>query len=87
MHIKLQHRSNSSILIKFHNNEYSHKRAKNGNLIDNTCSTIIELVETYNYLGVYIDNRFKWKAHIIRFQKDLRKPALMLFYLSYCSTY
>ena len=47
MPIKRPHLSNNDILIKFHNNECLHKRAKNNNLINGTCNTIIELVETY----------------------------------------
>ena len=51
------HFSHSNILVKFHNNECLHKRAKNSNLIDDTCNTSIEQLETYKYLGVYVDNR------------------------------
>ena len=47
----------------------------------------IELVETYKYLGVDVDSKFKWKTHIINLQKKLRKSAYMLHHLSYCSTY
>ena len=43
MNIKPPLFSNSNVLVKFHSNECLHKRAKNGNLIDDTCSRSIEL--------------------------------------------
>ena len=76
--IKITHLSNSDILIKFHNNECLHKGAKNSNLNDDTCSTVIEQVETYKYLGVYVDNTFKWKAHITSSKETLKICAYAL---------
>ena len=87
MHIRPPHLIQSNIDLIFHNYECLHKRAKNHNITNDICNTNIESVEMYKYLGVYVDNKFKWKTHIINLQKKLRKSANMLHYLSYCSTY
>ena len=49
IHIKKPHFSNRNVIVKFHI-ECLHKRVKNSNLMDDTCSTSIEQVESYKYL-------------------------------------
>ena len=72
MHIRPPHFKNSNITIKFHDTDCLHKI----NIINNnhdTCNTLIELVDTYKYLGVYVDHHFKWKTQVENVQKKLRK--------------
>ena len=86
MHIRPPHFKKSNITIKFHDTDCLHKI----NIINNnhdTCNTLIELVDTYKYLGVYVDHHFKWKTQVENVQKKLRKTAYMLYHLSNCSTF
>ncbi|XP_046812429.1 putative uncharacterized protein DDB_G0282133 [Lucilia cuprina] len=83
MHIKPRHFIDTDIKIKFHDMNCLH----NINNINDTCTTYIELVTTYKYLGVYVDNNFKWNTHVDYLQKKLRKSAFMLYHLSNCATY
>lgn len=83
MHIKPPHLNNTSIQIKFHDRECLH----NKNSTNDTCNTYIEVVNSYKYLGVYIDSSFKWNLHVENIQKKLRKSAYALYHLSNCATY
>ena len=56
----------------------SSQKGKNPNITNDLCDTNIELVKTYKYLGIYVDNMFKWKTHVINLQKKLRKSVYML---------
>ena len=87
MHIRPPHLLQLNIDLIFHNYECLHRRAKNLNITNDISNTNIELVEIYKYLGVYVDNKFKWKTHLIYLQKKLRKSAYILHHLSYCSSY
>lgn len=87
MHIKAPHLSTSNIDLKFHNTQclhYNKNRDPNNN---DSCSTTIEMVENYKYLGIYIDRHFKWKTHIEYLQKKLRTASYMLYHLSNCTSY
>ena len=75
----------SNIDLIFHNYECLHRRVKNLNKTNDMYNTNIEVVEKYKYLGVFVDNKSKWKNHIINLQKKLHKFAYMPHYLSYCS--
>lgn len=88
MHFRPRHISEININITFHNTECLHKSYNNNiSTIDDDCSTQIELVSTYKYLGVHLDSHFKWKLHIDSLQKKLRKSAYALYHLSNCSPY
>ncbi|XP_037827190.1 uncharacterized protein LOC119615183 [Lucilia sericata] len=89
MHIKPRHLIDTPIVIKFHDTSCLHKRAQNLYSLGNpeTCTTNIELVKTYKYLGVYVDNCFKWKPQINEIRKKLRKASYVLYHLSNCATY
>lgn len=87
MHIKPKHLINSNIKIKFHNYECLHQQCINYHNFQEKCTTEIEVVQSYKYLGVYVDSSFKWKIHIENVRKKLRKSAYMLYHLSNCSTY
>ena len=84
MHIKPRHLPNHDVKIKFHTQECLH----NTNLPNvDTCTTIIEMVKTFKYLGVYVDENFKWLTHIQDLRKKLRKAAYSLFHLSNCTPF
>lgn len=86
MHIKPPHFRYVNIKLIFHSTECLHKNklsAFNYNI--DQCSTTIEIVNTFKYLGVHVDQNFKWKTHIEEVRKKLRKAAYMLHHLSYCS--
>ena len=83
MHIKPPHFNYTPIKIKFHNIDCLH----NQNNISDTCTSYIEAVSSYKYLGVFVDSHFKWNTHVENLQKKLRKSAYSLFHLSNCATY
>lgn len=87
MHIRPRHFPQTNIKLIFHNTECLHKIKDNNNTPMDTCSTYIELVSTYKYLGVHLDNHFKWKTHIDDLQKKLRKSSYALYHLSNCAPY
>lgn len=47
---------------------------------------VIEVVESYKYLGVIIDSHFIWDKHIDKLRSDLKKALFAMFYLSSYST-
>ena len=51
------------------------------------CSTKIEVVETYKYLGVYLDDHLKWKVHAQHLQNKLRQSAYALYNLGDSAPY
>lgn len=85
MHIKPPHLATYNINLKFHDYQCLH----NSNILSNTdtCSSIIEIVKTYKYLGVYVDENFKWLTQIQELRKKLRKSAYSLFHLSNCANF
>lgn len=87
MHIKPPHLQSSSIELTFHNIECLHNKVNNTINFNETCTTHIEMVNSYKYLGVYVDSNFKWKTHVENLQKKLRKSSYMLFHLSNYATY
>lgn len=87
MHVKPRHLIDSPIIIRYHNTECLHKQTQNPTTYIETCSTYIETVKVYKYLGIYVDNQFKWKEQIDDVRKKLRKTAYTLYHLSNCSTY
>lgn len=87
MHIKPPHLTSYNIELKYHNYDCLHKNTFNTLNVNDTCSTIIEKVDSYKYLGVHIDSSFKWKNHIENIQKKLRKSSYVLSHLSNCATY
>lgn len=68
IHIKPPNSTDSNILIKFYDTNCLH----NNNSNNDTCVVLIEVVTSYKYLGVYVDNKFKWNIHV---------DYLMLFHL------
>lgn len=84
MHIKPRHLLNHKFNLVFHNNQCIHKT--NLSNID-TCNTTIENVKTYKYLGVYVDENFKWLTHVQNLRKKLKKSAYSLFHLSNCTPF
>lgn len=84
MHIKPRHFTHTNINIIFHSTDCLHNTTNN---CYNACSTIIEQVDTYKYLGVHLDHNFKWKPHIENVMSKLRKASYALFHLSNCCTY
>ncbi|XP_065370974.1 homeobox protein 2-like [Calliphora vicina] len=84
MHIKPTHFEQHNIQLKFHELTCLHNTNNQNN---DTCTTYIELVTSYKYLGVYVDNHFKWNVHVENLQKKLRKSAYMMYNLSNCATY
>ncbi|XP_059217637.1 uncharacterized protein LOC131994777 [Stomoxys calcitrans] len=64
MHIRPKSIPKSNIHIIYHDTECLHKNCNAVSLHDKCngkCSTELELVETYKYLGVHLDDGFKWK--------------------------
>lgn len=80
MHFRPRHIPRTSITPIFHNTQCLHRNSTNDN-----CSTKVELVETYKYLGVYLDEHFKWKTHTETLHKKLRQSAYALYHLSICT--
>lgn len=87
MHIKPRHLTSPPIEIKFHDYDCLHYKAQNPFNIKETCTTSIELVKTYKYLGVHVDSDFKWKTQVESVTKNLRKSSHILYHLSNSSTY
>lgn len=85
MHIKPPHLTNGERNIIFHNNQCLHNSSNPG--YRDACTTTIELVKSYKYLGVFVDENFKWLTHVQYLSKKLRKAAYSLYHLSNCSTY
>lgn len=83
MHIKPPHFNDNNIAITFHDTQCLH----NPNKSTDACTTIIEQVTVYKYLGVLVDSNFKWNMHVDELQKKLRKTAYALFHLGTCATY
>lgn len=84
MHIKAPHLVNHEINLIFHNNQCLHNSKPH---TVNMCNVLIEKVKTFKYLGVYVDDNFKWLSHIQNLRKKLRKTAYSLFHLSNCSPF
>lgn len=88
IHFKPPHFRYNDIKLKFHDYNCIHNATANNIINSNdSCSTFIEQVNTYKYLGVHLDHNFKWKTHINDLHKKLRKTAFALYHLSYCSNY
>lgn len=86
MHIKTPQFRYTDIKLKYHETECLHEKIINEFDEENDkCITIIEIVNTYKYLGVYVDQNFKWNVHIEELRKKLRKAAYMLYQLRNCS--
>lgn len=84
MHIRPRHIPHTEVKITFHNTECLH-RTQNRSQTDDTCSTYLEIVNTYKYLGVHLDNHFKWNLHIDSLQTKLRQSSYALYHLSNCA--
>lgn len=87
IHFKPPHFKHNDIKIKFHDYECIHNARTHNEMNNDSCSTFIELVNTYKYLGVNLDHNFKWKIHIQDLHKKLRKTAFALYHLGNCSTF
>lgn len=88
MHIRPPHFPITEISLKFHDTDCLHNAVNNVNNNNNdNCSTHIEIVNNYKYLGIYVDEHFKWKTHITNLHKKLRKSSYMLYHLSNCATF
>lgn len=86
MHIKTPHLPHADIQLKFHSTECIHNNKLMGfNYANDNCQTLIELVNTYKYLGIYVDQNFKWHVHVEEVRKKLRKASYILYHLSFCS--
>lgn len=84
MHFRPRHIPRTNITPIFHNTQCLHRTA---NTTSDSCTTKIELVETYKYLGLHLDEHFKFKTHIEILHKKLRQSAYALYHLSNCSPY
>lgn len=86
MHIKPPHFRYEEVKLRFHNTDCLHKtKISDLDYANDQCNTLIEIVNTYKYLGVYIDHNFKWSIHVNEVHKKLRKASYMMHQLSYCS--
>ena len=79
MHIKLPHLPSENILLKFHSTQYLHKSEMS---INDDVQTIIDQVEDYKYLGIFIDHKFKLKTHVNYIHKKLQQTAYAIYHLS-----
>lgn len=52
-----------------------------------TCSSLIETVSEFKYLGVTLDSRFKFDVHIDYLNKKLRSFSYIMFQLRTCLTF
>ena len=67
MRIKPPHIRYANIEINYHSLQCLHENnLKDFNYDEDQCSTIIETVNRLKYLGIHIDQNFKWKYHICR---------------------
>lgn len=82
MHIMPPRMNYPDINITFHDHNCLHSNIRSD--ADN-CQTKIEIVNNYKYLGVIVDQHFKWKDHIENLHKKLQKTAYMLYHLSNCA--
>lgn len=87
MHFRPRHIARTNITPIFHNTECLHRTCTTNNITNDSCSERIELVETYKYLGVHLDEHFKWKVHIDILHKKLRQTSYALYHLGNCSPY
>lgn len=87
MHIRPRHIPITNTKLTFHNTECIHRNSMSAIITTDTCSTQIELVDTYKYLGVHLDEHFKWKTHTNVLHTKLRKSAFALYHLSNCAPY
>lgn len=87
MHFRPRHIPRTNFTPTFHDTQCLHRTSINHINADDTCTTKIEHVETYKYLGVYVDELFKWKTHTDILHKKLRQSAYALYHLSNCSPY
>lgn len=56
MHIKPKHLPETQINLTIHNTNCLHNKTKNPTNNIDTCTTTIETVKTYKYLGVFVDS-------------------------------
>lgn len=87
MHFRSKHIPQSNISITFHDYKCLHKETINNQLFEEICTTKIEVVNTFKYLCVHLDEHFKWKVHIESIQKKLRKTAYAMYRLSNCAPF
>lgn len=83
MHFRSRHMPTREISILFHGYDCLHTNQQS----EEKCTTTIELVDTYKYLGVLLDSNFKWKPHIENVRKKLRKSSYAIYHLSNCAPY
>lgn len=88
MHIRPRSVPKTTFRITFHNTECLHKKDIVFNQSQNdNCDSHLEIVETYKYLGVHLDDNFKWKSHIHHVQTKLRQSSYALYHLGNCAPY
>lgn len=86
MHIKPPHFGYANIKLKFHDTDCLHKHKLNDfDYSNDVCQTSLEIVNIYKYLGVYVDQNFKWHKHVEEVRKKLRKASFILYHLRFCS--
>lgn len=88
MHFRPRHIARTNMKPIFHNTECLHRTA-NTNITqsNDTCSEKIEIVDTYKYLGIHLDEHFKWKTHTDVLHKKLRKSSYALYHIGNCAPY
>ena len=67
MHIKPANSLQENIIQIYHNPPNCKKDTRN--------SEVIQMVSTYKYLGVVIDDRLSWQVHISEVQKKLQRAS------------
>lgn len=85
MHIRPRRFPRSSNEIIFHGTNCLHTNQTEHDSPTDTCSTRIEYVQSYKYLGIYVDEYLKWNVHTEILQKKLRKSSYALYHLSNCA--
>lgn len=82
MHFRPRHLPETRRELIFQSNDCLHKTYYNNKLNripTETCTTRIEQVKTYKYLGVHLDVFFKWKTHVEHLQKKLKRQLMHYF--------
>lgn len=86
MHFRPKHIPKREIPITFHNYDCLHKNHSLNDYVD-TCTSKIEVVDQYKYLGIILDSHFKWRPQIDNVRNKLRKSSYAIYHLSNCAPY
>lgn len=80
IHVRMPHIARQTLRLKFNEVECLHQHP-GSKVIECSCDKYIECVQHYKYLGVIVDEHYKWDVYIEELCTRLRKVLYLFYYL------